>query len=154
MMGVNAVRELDTQEYVAMLRELIEQGQEVNLRIAGNSMLPFLLHQRDVVYLKRPTKPLKKGDIVFYQRRNGPFILHRIFRVGKDGYYTVGDAQQLIEGPLDREQIFGIATKVCRKGKFIGPGSFWWEFFARIWIRIVPLRHFVMRIYGALSPRV
>ncbi len=148
------MRELDTQEYVAMLRELIEQGHEVNLRIAGNSMLPFLLHQRDVVYVTQPDRPLKVGDIVFYQRQNGQFIMHRICRIRNDGYYTVGDAQQLIEGPLDREQIFGLVTKVCRKGKLIGPGSFWWEFFARVWIRMVPLRHFVMRVYGARSRRV
>ena len=148
------MRELDTQEYVAMLRELVEQGHEVNLRIAGNSMLPFLLHQRDVVYVTQPDRPLKVGDIVFYQRQNGQFIMHRICRIRNDDYYTVGDAQQLIEGPLDREQIFGLVTKVCRKGKLIGPGSFWWEFFARVWIRMVPLRHFVMRVYGARSRRV
>ena len=153
-MGVKVVRELDTQEYVAMLRELVEQGHEVNLRIAGNSMLPFLLHQRDVVYVTQPDRPLKVGDIVFYQRQNGQFIMHRICRIRNDDYYTVGDDQQLIEGPLDREQIFGLVTKVCRKGKLIGPGSFWWEFFARVWIRMVPLRHFVMRVYGARSRRV
>ncbi|MBQ8751542.1 MAG: S24/S26 family peptidase [Clostridia bacterium] len=137
-----------------MLRELVEQGHEVNLRIAGNSMLPFLLHQRDVVYVTQPDRPLKVGDIVFYQRQNGQFIMHRICRIRNDDYYTVGDDQQLIEGPLDREQIFGLVTKVCRKGKLIGPGSFWWEFFARVWIRMVPLRHFVMRVYGARSRRV
>lgn len=33
-----------------------------------------------------------------------------------------------MEGPIDKEQVFAIITKVKRKGKWIAPGDFWWEF--------------------------
>ena len=66
--------------------------------------------------------------------------MHRICRVRPEGFYLVGDAQTEIEGPIRREQIFGRVVSVRRKGRRIGPGNFWWEFFEHVWIRVIPLR--------------
>ena len=143
--------QLDTQEYVSALRELTEQGKEVSMRIWGSSMTPFLVHERDTVFFKKPDRPLKKGDIVFYQRQNGRYILHRVFDIKENGYYMVGDAQQQIEGPLQRDQIFAVVTRACRKGKMIGPGDFWWEFFAKVWIRMVGGRTVVRNAYARMK---
>ena len=74
--------------------------------------------------------------------------MHRICKVKEEGYFIVGDAQQVIEGPVQESQIFGLVTKVKRKGKWIGPKDFWWEFFEHVWIRLIPLRHILMRVYG------
>lgn len=141
---------IETKEYVSMLKELTEENREVSMRIAGNSMLPFLVHERDLIYFKKPDKKLRRGDMVFYQRKNGQFVMHRIWKVKEDGYYIVGDAQQYIEGPIEENQIFAKITKVCRKGKWIGPGDFWWEFFEHVWIRLVPVRHRLLRVYSVL----
>lgn len=144
---------VDTRAYVSILRELTEAGKEVSLKIAGNSMSPFLVHDRDYILFKKPERPLKKGDMVFYQRVDGSFVMHRLVRVKKDGYYMVGDAQTYIEGPLKREQIFARITQVKRKGVVIGPGNFWWEFFEHVWIRVVPLRPFFLRLYGKFATK-
>ncbi|MCD7807954.1 MAG: S24/S26 family peptidase [Erysipelotrichaceae bacterium] len=142
------IKTVDTMEYVTTLRELTEDGHEVRMVISGNSMSPFIIHHRDSICFKKPDQDLKKGDIVFYQRDNGQYVCHRIYKVKKDGYYITGDNQNIIEGPIRRNQIFAIITKVNRKGKWIEPGDFWWEFFAKVWIRIVPLRMMIMKIYG------
>lgn len=139
---------VDTREYVSMLRGLVEEGNEVSMLISGNSMSPFLIHQRDTICFKKPDRELKAGDMVFYQRKSGQYVMHRICRAKKEGYYIVGDGQNIIEGPVKREQIFAVITKVQRKGKWIAPGNFWWEFFARIWIRIIPLRFKIVRMYS------
>lgn len=141
------MRTIDTREYISALRELTEQGKEVSLLISGNSMSPFMIHQRDTICFKKPDRELRKGDMVFYQRVNGQFIMHRIWKVKEDGFYIVGDAQQEIEGPVKREQIFAVVTKVKRKGKWIEPGNFWWEFFEHVWINIVPFRRYVRAGY-------
>ena len=141
------MRQRATRSYIDTLRELTEQGREVRLPIAGGSMVPFLVHNRDSVLLRKPDRPLKVGDIVLYQRRDGRYVLHRIRRIRQEGYYLIGDAQRETEGPLDREQIFALVIGACRKGRQIGPGDFWWEFFARVWIRMVPLRRFFIRSY-------
>lgn len=139
---------VDTREYVSVLRELTEEGKEVSLIISGSSMSPFLIHQRDYIYFKKPDRELKKGDMVFYQRDSGQFVMHRIWKVRPDGYYIIGDAQTVIEGPVRRDQIFALITKVQRKGKWLEPGDFWWEFFEHIWIHMIPIRRKIMKIYA------
>lgn len=144
------MRYVNTNEYVSVLRELVEEGREVSLLVSGSSMSPFLTHQRDYIYFKKPDRELRKGDMVFYQRRTGQYVMHRIWKVKNDQYYMVGDAQQEIEGPLDRDQIFALITKVQRKGKWIVPGDFWWEFFEKVWINIVPVRRVLVKVYGGV----
>ena len=89
--------------------------------------------------------------MVFYQRDNGQFVMHRIWKKKSDGYYMIGDAQTEIEGPLREDQIFALITKVQRKGKWIGPGDFWWKFFEHIWLCIIPLRRVLMFLYGKIK---
>ena len=141
---------VETTEYLSVLRELVEEGREVRLKIAGESMVPFLREHRDEVFFRKPIEELKKGDIVFYQRECGQFVMHRIQKVKPEGYYLVGDNQTVIEGPVAREQIFGLVTRVIRDGKKMEPGDFWWDFFEHVWIRIIPLRRCVMRVYRCL----
>lgn len=144
-------RVVDTREYVSVLREIAESGKIVSLRIAGSSMSPFLAHGRDYIYFTKPDRELRAGDMVFYQRKNGQYIMHRIYKKKPEGYYIVGDAQTEIEGPVDRGQIFALIIKVKRKDRIIRPGDFWWEFFEHVWIRMIPLRRPAVRIYSAVS---
>lgn len=142
---------IDTREYVSALRELTEEGREVSMRISGNSMSPFLIHERDCICFKKPDRPLKVGDMVFFERKNGQFVMHRIWKVRPEGYYIVGDAQKEIEGPVAENQIFAVITKVQRKGKWIGSEDFWWKFFAHIWIHMIPLRFVLVKLYGKVK---
>ena len=133
-------------EYEALLRE----GAELPLVISGGSMRPFLTPGRDSVLLRAPDRPLRRGDIVFYRRKNGDYILHRILRIDNGHCWMVGDAQTAVEGPLDAGCIFAYVTQVQRKGKIEKPGTLCWEFFARTWLRLVPMRHMVFQVYGCV----
>lgn len=148
---MNNSSKMGTREYVAILKGLVDEGREVNMHVLGSSMAPFVVHERDVIYFKKPEKKLCKGDIAFFQRKNGHYVVHRIYKVKGNQYYFVGDNQTVIEGPIDEGQIFAEVIRVKRKGKMIGPGDFWWEFFARVWIRIIPVRRFLARLYGIFN---
>ena len=141
---------VDTKEYVQVLRELVEEGREVSMVICGSSMSPFLIHQRDSIRFRKPDRPLRRGDMVFYQRDSGQYVMHRICRVRPAGYDLIGDAQTEIEGPIRRDQIFALVTAVRRKGRWIGPRQFWWVFFEKVWLCLIPLRPFLMKLYAAL----
>ncbi len=127
--GEKSMRLIDTRAYVGMLKELVEQGKEVRMVISGSSMAPFLIHGRDSIFFRAPERELRKGDIVFYERPGGQFVVHRICGVHGDGYDLIGDGQTEIEHNVRREQIFARVTQVERKGKRLAPGSFWWELF-------------------------
>lgn len=147
-------RVVDTNEYVSVLREIAESGKVVSLRISGGSMTPFLAHGRDYIYFTKPDRELRRGDMVFYQRQNGQYVMHRIYKKKADGYYIVGDAQAEIEGPVAESQIFARIVKVKRKDRLLQPGDFWWEFFEHVWILIVPLRMPIVRLYTAVVKTV
>ena len=133
------------------LLALLDETEAVPLVISGNSMTPFLVHQRDTVYLSKPNKPLKKGDMVLYQRTNGAFILHRILAVENDFYTMVGDAQTHPEQGIKAHQIRAVVIAVRRKDKLLQSGSFWWDFFEIVWIRIIPLRPVLRNIYSTVK---
>lgn len=144
------MRIVDTSEYVSMLRELTEEGREVSMLISGSSMSPYLVHGRDSIRFKKPDCKLKKGDMVFFKRDSGQYVMHRIVKIRKEGFYMLGDAQSKTEGPIGREQIFGLVTAVKRRGKWEQPGSFWWEFFAHVWIHLRALRQPIVCMYRAV----
>lgn len=41
------VRIVDNQEYMKVVRSILEEGKEVPLVVTGNSMMPFLIGRRD-----------------------------------------------------------------------------------------------------------
>ena len=141
---------INTREYVSALRSLTEEGRSVTMTITGSSMAPFLIHGRDVIRFEAPRRALQRGDIVFYQRPDGRFVVHRICRAGPEGYYIAGDGQTELEGPVSREQIFALVTQVRRKGRWLEEGDFLWEFFRRVWPRIIPLRPLAIRLWALL----
>ena len=129
---------------------LLEETESVPLVISGGSMVPFLVHGRDSVYLSKVTAPLKRGDMILYRRDNGRYILHRIWRIEKESFTMVGDAQTVLEPGIRPDQVLARVTAVRRKGKLLRSGSFWWEFFEKVWSRIVPLRRSLMSAYSHL----
>lgn len=148
------VRQVDTQEYMKIVKELLAEGREVPLVVTGNSMLPFLVDRRDQVLIRKNDRPLEKGDIAFFQRENGQYIMHRIRFIRKDDktgvcqFYFIGDNQLETEGPIAQEQIFGVVTQAVRKGKRINEKSFIWKFFKHIWIYVIPFRQKILKIYS------
>lgn len=145
--GEENMRQIDAREYISTLKELTKEGKEVSMLISGSSMSPYLVHARDSICFKKPDRRLKKGDMVFFQRTTGQYVMHRIVKIKKDGYYMLGDAQREIEGPIKEEQIFALVTRVKRRGKWEGPESFWWKFFAHVWIHLVPVRQGIVSVY-------
>lgn len=138
---------VDINEYMPVLIDLVNQGKDVRFTVTGSSMNPFLIHMRDSVIISKPVKPFKKGDIVFFQRENGQYVMHRIHHIKKGMLYIIGDNQTDMEGPVDPKQVFGIIHTVYRKDKKITEGDFWWVFFEKIWLHLIPFRHLIMKLY-------
>ncbi|MBQ8237440.1 MAG: S24/S26 family peptidase [Oscillospiraceae bacterium] len=135
------------EEYRKILAE-DPRVQALPLVVSGSSMSPFLIHGRDTVWLSRLQRSVRRGDILLYQRANGAYVLHRVWKVCPDSYTMVGDAQQELEPGIRDHQIIAVVTAVERKGRKLTPGSFWWAFFEKIWIRVVPLRQPLHRLYS------
>ncbi len=141
------IKILPPEELIPSLLELLEETDNVPLVISGSSMTPFLVHHRDTVYLSKIQRSLKRGDMILYRRTNGKYILHRIYRTEPNSFTLVGDAQTALERGISPDQVLAVVNAVHRKGKLLKPGSFWWEFFRRVWIRLVPFRPVILAVY-------
>ena len=137
---------MNTREYIDILRHIIEDGDETSMIVVGTSMSPFLRDQRDAIVFKQPVKPLKKGDMVFYQRETGQYVMHRIHKITDQGCYMAGDNQTVLEGPIDRKQIFAIVNSVERNGSVLDDKHWLWLFFAGPWRVLRPVRHGIRHV--------
>ena len=143
---------VDIHAYLPVLIDLIGRGESVTVTVTGSSMTPFLVHGRDQIRFRRPDGPLRRGDLAFFRRDTGSYVMHRVARVDAQGRcYLVGDGQQAVEGPIRPDQIFGLVTEVCRKGRWIGPEDRCWRFFAGPWLTLRPLRPLLRGAYGRVA---
>lgn len=141
---------LPPEALVPKILALLEVSDAVPLVVTGNSMFPFLADQRDSVYLSKPVLPLKRGDIIFYRRDNGQYILHRICKIKDGHYWLVGDAQRGVEPGIRPDQVIAVVNAVRRKGKLVKPGHITWEFFEHLWINTISLRPAIFKIHSLL----
>lgn len=110
--------EFNLEEYISLIKEVIESGGEFRLFPRGTSMLPLLRQGTDSVGLVDPPLKLKKHDIILYRRKNGQFVLHRIIKVNNDGeFFLCGDNQTNIESGIYQADVLAFVSCVYRGEK-------------------------------------
>lgn len=132
-------------DYAGTIREVMDSGGEFTLYPRGTSMLPLIVQGRDSVTLEQPQGALHRGDIAFYQRENGQYVLHRIIGE-RDGTFTMcGDNQLAPEYGVKPEQIIAKAAYITRKGSKITPRSLPYRLYVLLWRSF-----FIRRVYFKL----
>ena len=125
----------------ADIEGLLEQGQSIQIQPQGYSMYPLFVPGRDAAVIeKAEIAGLKRGDVVLYRRESGKLVLHRVYKVRKDGFYMVGDNQSEVEGPLQASQIKGILTGFVRKGKHTSARNPVYRLASGLWLFLRPVR--------------
>ena len=106
-----------------------------------------MLHNRkDQVTIAPVTDRCKQGDVILYRRENGRYVLHRVYKIRKDGaFLMLGDSQRMPE-PVEAAQLRAMVSSVRCGGENCGPGSFRWWFFAVPWLRLARWRPQIARL--------
>ena len=126
---------LDSGQVEERLAPLLRAGAEVPLVVTGSSMVPFLRDRRDTVYLKSPEyAPIRTGDILFFRRESGQWILHRLHHRTAEGLLVInGDGQTWFE-TIRPGQVLGVAVKISRDGGAPFPARRWdWALLSRVY---------------------
>ncbi len=100
-----------------VIRDALDSNGEVSFVSAGRSMLPLIRDRKDTITLIKPRKAIKPNDIVFYQRDNGRFVLHRVMFINSGTYVMRGDNQWDNEYNIRNDQIIGVLKSFERNGK-------------------------------------
>ena len=134
------------------VEQLLREGHAVQLPPRGWSMYPLIVQGRDSVVIEPvEVRSLRRGDVILYRRDGGPLVLHRICRIVPEGYFTVGDNQRQIEGPLRPDQIRGRMSAVIRNGRTVPVESAVYRVLTGIWLLLRPLRPTISRCAHALK---
>lgn len=137
------------------MEQLFEDDFDVTITVTGNSMSPLWVHKRDTVTLtKCDMADLKRGDIPFYLKDNGQFVMHRIIGVKANSYHLCGDAQTDIEYFSKKENIFAVVKAFNRKGKEYSCRDLWYRIYMVLWVGLRPFRPILMKGYRYARRRV
>ena len=115
--------------------------------ICGTSMWPLLREGSSRVQLVEKTaKPLRKGDMVLYRRKDGTLVLHRILRIGEgDTFLVCGDHQWKLE-EIREDQILAVAEGFYRNGQYIDDETIWYQLYKIIWDGNLVLRRCLLAL--------
>ncbi len=138
------------QELAALLELQMDSGAEAQLTVVGTSMQPLFKDGRDSVYLQRPKNAPKKGDILFYRRKDGRYVLHRIVAEKQGAYLCCGDNQYRKECVLPG-QIIAVVTGFVRSGREYTLREAGYRLYTAFWIATRPLRRPLFALRRALS---
>lgn len=138
---------LPVQEVAGIVEQTVAQGSSCCLTVTGYSMSPTLQPCRDsVVLVSVKEHPVKKGDILFFQRADGTFVLHRFIRRRKDGSYCMNGDGQVWTEEISKSQILAVVSELERKGKRINSCNLLYKGYVWVWIRFRPFRNIFLKI--------
>ena len=139
-------------EIYPIIKEKIDNGGTVKLPITGKSMRPLLVWGRDTVEIVKCDNP-KKGDIIFYLRDNGQFVLHRIIGTDENGYILCGDNQWVKEYGIKDHNIIAVVSLIERKGKvFDVTTNIPYRIYSSLWMAMMPVRKTILRFTRKVKP--
>lgn len=112
----------------------------------GDSMMPLLKENRDLMVLSVPNRPIRKYDAILYKRDSGQYVMHRVIEIREDGYVLCGDNRYCKEYGVKDEQVLAILTSVLRKGKTVSVDSTQYKIYVHLWCDLFIIRAAILRI--------
>ncbi len=119
-------------EYEETIRAVLDSGGEFTIFPRGTSMLPLIKEGRDSVALVK-AGTYRAGDIAFYRRAGGEFILHRIIAEENGTFTMCGDNQLSPEPGIKPEQIIAKVGCLTRNGRKITPDDPFYKLYILLW---------------------
>ena len=141
------------EELVPVMLRSFAEGKRVIILATGNSMAPLIRNNRDSIVLTGYRgETLSVGDIIFYKRRDGRYVLHRIVdKTSNSSFVTLGDNQTNGEEIVNPKDIIALPVSVIRDEKELSLNSKRYRLYTRLWgkksvFRWTHIRYFKFRI--------
>ncbi len=112
----------------------------MTIQLHGNSMRPLVRKERDDVTIAPLTRPLRRGDVVLFQARDGRYTVHRVIRCLPAQILTQGDHCRCPDLPTPLEDVFGLVIQVTRGKLRLPINNAFFRFCGLFWIRLLPVR--------------
>jgi len=138
---------LPNNEILAELIKLVNEGQRVTLPVKGNSMLPFIIGDKESVELVRP-ETVAVGDVVLAWINGCRYVVHRVIRIDGEHVQLMGD------GNLSGDEYCLISDVKARAEYVIGQNGKKHDLYSptrvkasHLWWKLKPLRRYILAVY-------
>lgn len=121
----------------------------------GGSMKPFIHGDTDTVVIAPVDQPLRKYDVVLYEKSTGEHVLHRVIRKKEGGYLIRGDNCYFTER-VKNEQLMGRLVGLYRNGnteKNLLDGKRY-RMRVRLWVWAYPFRYAARRVVSSIRNKL
>ncbi len=139
---------VNMKQLAPLIEDQLANGTDATIFVTGTSMRPLFRDGCDRVVLTAcDPASLKKGDVPFYRRENGQYVLHRIVGRDDDGYRLLGDGQTVIEYGIKPEQIIGVMAGFYRGKRYMACTALRYRLYVWLWTVCKPFRRYLLAIY-------
>lgn len=135
---------IDDRILIAEITSLLHEGREVEFTPTGNSMRPFIEGGKDSVTLIR-SADIDVGDILLCRIEPDIFVLHRLIDIKANCLTLMGDGNLQGTEKCSRTDVIGKVIAIHR-----ADGSNFQPSKARLWVKLLPIRRWLLYIYRKL----
>ena len=138
-----------------IIADLLREGRTVKIAVRGNSMRPYLVHERDYVMMQgisadsRSNPAIVNGAVVLAELEPHHYVLHRIVRISGDSVTLQGDGNTTFE-QCRISDILGVARSFIRKGRTIEDkaDSFSYRLYSAFWTNTLCIRRYLLELHN------
>jgi len=130
--------------------QLLQNGKLIYTN-KGDSMMPLIKQDRDLLVIEPVKRRLKKYDVPLYKRDSGQYVLHRILKVRDNDYVICGDNRWVKEYGIQDRHIIGVLTAVVRDGKELSVKNWKYKLYVHFWCDLFPVRAFILHAADKLK---
>ncbi len=128
--------------------EQIQKNGKLIYTNVGDSMMPLIRQDKDLLIIEKVNGRLKKYDVPLYKRDSGQYVLHRILKVRENDYVICGDNRWRREYGITDRHIIGVLTGIVRDGKTISVTDKKYQLYVHLWCDFFPIRALIIGFRG------
>lgn len=132
--------------------EIARTGKLIYTNI-GDSMMPMIRQNRDLLIIEKVNGRLKKYDVPLYKRDSGQYVLHRILKVRENDYVICGDNRWQKEYGITDRHIIGVLTGIVRDGKTVSVKDKKYRLYVHLRCDFFVVRALILRAKNTLKRR-
>lgn len=139
--------------YLELAEEELRLGKSVKLLADGLSMYPFIRGGKDVteIFPMSEDEELDSGRVYMFKHK-GKYIIHRFIEKRGDEYVMMGDGNRGNPEKVKRKDVVGVLKFIHRSdGRIIDCTSPQWITKGKVWVRMRPLRRYLLSACHRLS---
>jgi hypothetical protein len=147
------MKKIPNDAFFEEVADLLSKGENVNLRVKGNSMRPYLCGDGSETVLLLPVSSaeLNLGSIILFFHDNR-YIFHRLVQKKRGKLYVQGDGNCRQTEIIEPQSVIGVAHSITRSGgKTFSANSFTTQIYWRCWYFLRPLRRYLLAIYKRIN---